>query len=481
MPKSSGLLVKPEPSLRAVPRSSDSLGTLACRLAEGYGLKADEWQADIVEAALGRRKNGRYSAATVGQAVPRQNGKNGWIEVRELFGMVALGEKFLHTAHEVKTARKAFRRIASFFENERQFPELAALVKEIRKTNGQEAIVLSNGGGVEFIARSSGSGRGFTVDVLVCDEAQDLTDDELAALLPTISAAPLGNPQVLIVGTPPDPEKAHLAKGEVFRRVRAEAQAGTDKALAFIDYGVPDGPLPDVDDRALWYRHNPALGIRLNVAEVERERKLMSAETFARERLGWWGDPRADKGGAISIAAWSRLVGDCPPPESVCLVIDVSPDRRFSSIGIAGDAGDGRTLVMTRTAAETNWVVDEVVRLVGKGGVLEVALQPQSQAGALIPELTKAGIEFVPIKTTDAGQACAAFQTSVKQGGILHAGQPELDAAVMNARTRYVTEAELWDRRDRRIDISPLVACSNAAFRWALIGSHDYDVLDSIF
>ena len=111
--------------------------------------------------------------------------------MRELFGIVQLGEKFLHTAHEVKTARKAFLRLASFFENTRKWPELADLVKDIRRTNGQEAIVLTNGGSVEFVARSKGSGRGFTVDVLVCDEAQELSDDALEALMPTTSAAPL--------------------------------------------------------------------------------------------------------------------------------------------------------------------------------------------------------------------------------------------------------------------------------------------------
>jgi hypothetical protein len=36
---------------------------------------------------------------------------------------------------------------------------------------------------VEFIARSKGSGRGFTVDVLVCDEAQDLADEELGGVV----------------------------------------------------------------------------------------------------------------------------------------------------------------------------------------------------------------------------------------------------------------------------------------------------------
>jgi hypothetical protein len=38
--------------------------------------------------------------------------------------------------------------------------------------------------------------------------------------------------------------------------------------MAWTDYGVPDGRLPDVDDRAKWVEHNPALGIRLAEAEV---------------------------------------------------------------------------------------------------------------------------------------------------------------------------------------------------------------------
>src|SRR5699024_9206431 len=129
-----------------------------------------------------RRKGGRWAAGRWGLAVPRQNGKNGVLEAVELYFMAVLGLKILHTAHEVKTARKAFIRIASFFENERKYPELAGMVKEVRKTNGQEAIVLHNGGSVEFIARSKGSGRGFTVDVLVCDEAQEYSEDAQAAL-----------------------------------------------------------------------------------------------------------------------------------------------------------------------------------------------------------------------------------------------------------------------------------------------------------
>src|SRR5690606_13726157 len=105
--------------------------------------------------------------------------------------MVILGEKFLHTAHEVKTARKAFKRILTFFDARLGAPaELADMVTEIGKTNGQEAIFLNNGGSIEFVSRSKGSGRRFTVDVLVLDVAQHLEDEELEAIRPAVSSAP---------------------------------------------------------------------------------------------------------------------------------------------------------------------------------------------------------------------------------------------------------------------------------------------------
>ena len=97
-----------KPRVRRAPRSTSNDVDDAVFLASEYGLKPDDWQEDVLESWLGRRRDGRWSASTCGLAVPRQNGKNGAIEIRELFGMVGLGERILHTAHEVKTARKAF-------------------------------------------------------------------------------------------------------------------------------------------------------------------------------------------------------------------------------------------------------------------------------------------------------------------------------------------------------------------------------------
>lgn len=465
------LLSGARPRVFRVPQAAESEGDLAGLLAGKYGLTPDRWQEDVLDGWLGRRRDGRYASATCGLAMPRQNGKNAVIEIRELFGMVGLGEKFLHTAHEVKTARKAFLRVASFFENERQFPELAALVATIRKTNGQEAISLRNGGGIEFIARSKGSGRGFTVDVLVCDEAQDLTDEELAALLPTISAAPLGNPQMILTGTPPDPEKR--VRGEVFRRIRQVGEQNKDRRLCWADFGVADGPMPDIDDRKLWLEVNPTIGDRMTVAEVEREHGIMSPEEFARERLGWWGDPRA-MSESLFGEHWlaCRVRGDdgepdedFEPPEPLAIGLAVEIDRAWSSIGAAGELPDARRFVgAVDRRRGTSWVVDEVVRICTKHGV-PVALDGKGPAADLVDPLEKRGVRVLVLAAADVADACAMFFDAVTETHTLaHAGHDDLDNAVRGAAKRRVGERFAWGRKQSLADVSMLEAVTFAAY-----------------
>lgn len=151
---SSAIVGSQQPRVAHGPDLGLSDGNDAVFLGSSYGLKPDPWQSLIVMSWLAVDREGKLRVGRCGLAVPRQNGKNGALEIVELFKMVAQGRKILHTAHEVKTARKAFLRLASFFENERKYPELAAMVVEIRRTNGQEAIVLNNGGSCEFVALS---------------------------------------------------------------------------------------------------------------------------------------------------------------------------------------------------------------------------------------------------------------------------------------------------------------------------------------
>ena len=109
----------------------------------------------------------------------------------------------------------------------------------------------------------------------------------------------------------------------------------------------------------------------------------------------------------------------------------------------------------------------KILELLEARDVAEVSLVG-AQAKALEPSFVQAGIDFVKLTGGDEGAACAAFQVAVKDATVVHLGQRELDTAVANAQTRVSGESERWDRRDVKIDDSPLVACSAAFYRWGL-------------
>ena len=207
----------------------------------------------------------------------------------------------------------------------------------------------------------------------------------------------------------------------------------------------------------------------------------MPPEEFAREFMVWWDVEDEGPPPALDLTAWaSRLDRTVSMPDRAGVYLDVSPDRRSSTIGVAGDTDGGKHLVMVRTKAGVDWIVPELVKLQTKRDIAEVALYPGSQTAALIPALRTAGVEFTTVTAGWLGQAWAQFKTAVEDGALVHAGQPELDAAIGNARTRWVDEVERLDRRDRAVDISPAVAVVGALAVWAKYSVDDYDIDDSI-
>jgi hypothetical protein len=445
------------PRVRLAPHAKHNDYEDASFLASAYGLTPDEWQENVLEGWLGIRHDGKWAAPRCGLAVPRQNGKNGVLEVRELYGMIVKGERFLHTAHEVKTARKAFLRLLSFFENAAKYPELAALVKEIRKTNGQEAIVLDNGGSVEFVARSKGSGRGFSVDVLVMDEAQELGDEALEALLPTISASP--NPQQILTGTPPGP----TANGDVFRRMRDEGVEGKSRRLCWLEWSC-DGDGVDLDARENWAQANPALGIRLSWDTVSDERGAFSDDGFARERLGMWAS--SSTRAVIDPQSWSEIADvESFAAERFALAVDVSPDMSMASVALAGHRADGLWHVeLDEQRPGISWLVPYITRLVSANPqVRAVVVDAASPAAAIIDELSRAKIKVTTSGARDMAHACGQFYSGVYEGWLRHTDQPQLNVALSVARKRPLLDnAWGWNRKNATSDITPLVACTLA-------------------
>lgn len=434
----------------------------AAFLASGYGLVPDEWQQNVLDGWLGRRSDNKWSSSRCGLSVPRQNGKNGVLEMVELFQMIVLGRKILHTAHEVKTARKAFLRLVSFFENERMYPELAELVSSIRKTNGQEAIVLANGGSCEFIARSKGSGRGFTVDTLVMDEAQELSEEALAALLPTISSAPSKNPQQIMMGTPPGP----TSDGEAFSRMRNDGVEGSDRRLCWLEWSAPSNP--DLDDEDMWMEANPSLGNRLLVDTVRDERASMDDITFMRERLGMWSTSESQR--VIPQEDWDGCAVRSADDDgsAVALAVDVSPARTSASITACGMSFDDRPWVdlIENRRGTPEWIIDRVVAICEAQDVRAVVIDARGPAASLIDQFKRRGIKVTTTGPSQMAAAVADFYDSVMSRNIAHLNQTALSVSVAVGRKRRLGDSWAWNRKDADSDITPLVSATLAL--WGL-------------
>lgn len=456
-----------QPRLKLEPKRAYSDGEDAANLASAYGLTPDEWQRTILCSWLGRDNNDKFTASRCGVVVPRQNGKNAILEIRELYGAAILGEKILHTAHEVKTARKAFLRVASFFENEREYPELADLVVAIRKTNGQEAIILTTGGSIEFSARSKGAARGFSVDILICDEAQFLNDEQLEALMPTISAAPLGNPQIIMVGTPPD---SNLG-GEVFNRMRKDGNSGTDKKLSWHEWSIDDMKSVDISDHQVWANCNPALGIRLDISVIEDEFKQMSPDGFARERLSYWLDAETALK-AIDAEEWAECETNEPPKDEqitkLVYGVKFSSDGALCALAVAAKHENGVHLeiVEHRSMREgIGWLVEWLVPRLNKKAST-VVIDGLHWSGSLIEQLRENGVKargaITVLKSDEFVTACSSLVDAVHKKSITHYGQQALTDSVVKATKRPIGNKGGWGFDCE--DSTPVEAISLALF-----------------
>src|SRR5690625_2527327 len=124
-----------------------SLGDEAIDLYEKSGREAYDWQRFLVDAMMAKNDEDLWTHMNFGYAVPRQNGKNEIIVIRELKGLFD-GERILHTAHRTTTSAAAFNRLLSIleekgYEAQEDFHQIKAM--------GRESIKLYETGGlVEF-------------------------------------------------------------------------------------------------------------------------------------------------------------------------------------------------------------------------------------------------------------------------------------------------------------------------------------------
>lgn len=459
-----------EPRVDLTPMFHTSAGDDAIDLAAVAGLVLDPWQEHVLRGALGERKVNdslKWQAFEVGLICQRQNGKGSILEARELAGLFLFGEKMIvHTAHLFSTAMEHRLRM----ENLICKSELVEYVKGydgdpdpkrltgIKNGGTDISITLQNGNRLKFLARSSGGGRGFTGDLVVLDEAYNLPDAVIAAMMPLMSARSIeGSPQIWYTSS------AGMPDSDVLRRVRERGvkPSADDTRLAYFEWSATEDD--DPDNPATWAKANPALGIRISHEFIENERRTMGDEEFKRERLGIW----AKIGGSSAIPPknWEDSADEqSTPGPTVAFGVDVTPLRDAATIAVASTREDGKVhveIIDRRTG--TDWIIPRLEELRRKWQPLGIVYDAASQMGDVASSVPRFRRYLTGLDARTYMQSCGAFYDQIMSGHVRHIEQEELDEAVEACR-RSKSNGDLWrwSRANTSKDISPLVAVTLA-------------------
>lgn len=478
------------PRVETHPPFELSYGPETVELARRAGLILDPWQCDSLTCMLAVRPDGKWTCFEFAEIVSRQNGKGSILEARALGGLFLFDEELvMWSAHEYKTAMEGYRRVLVLLGRLGQrltdtLYDVDGILVKANNTNGEEGLErLDTGQRLKFIARSKGSGRGFTGDCNIIDEAFAYTRLQQAALMPTMSARP--NPQIIYTSSPPltgDTGEVLYAlreRGDPTAHRRADAAPwAQDDALGWRDWGLPgdldnlDGV--DLDDRTLWYATNPALGGRLTVEYTGRERRSMSPADFARERLGIW--PRQVKvgEGVIPTELWRDLAAVPERPSDVAFALVVNHKRSHTAIAAVGPRADGRLQAsIVAYQPGTHWVVDRAVDLKARWNPVGFACQDKGPSGTLIMRLEEAGIarpedrdeprrgDLAVPWSNDVAVAYGLTIDRLRERQLVHVDDAPLNLAVAGAQTRPLGGGTTWDYQ-ADADSAPLQAMSLA-------------------
>ncbi|MFJ8140644.1 terminase [Streptomyces sp. NPDC096013] len=470
-------------------------GLECVELAEDAGVDLDPWQRLALHHSLVEDDEGRWAALDVVLNVARQNGKGGFLEVRQLAEVILFGGRLvIHTAHQFNTAAESFLRLDQMIEGSYA---LSRRVKNVRRSHGEEGFTFFSGARIRFLARGGDSGRGFSGDLVLMDEAMKLRAAPIGALMPVLSARP--NPQLVFTGSAGlGDESEQLA----LLRARALAEGEPDQSLCYLEHSIaPHAKECPTDaegrivceshdnrgDEASFARANPALGIRIRTAYVLQEMRSMRPDLFDRERLGVGDYPE------VTDETWQVIPKDkweagenvrSRPGDPVAFAIDTNPERTWTAISVVGASGDGVHAEVVAHQPGTDWVVDWVTERDKKWNPCAWVIDEGGPAGSLVPAVRKALMfeddperldrsEYLHCpKVREVTQACGMFHDRVMDTGTLyHLGQAPLTAALAGAKKREVGDAWAWARKSDGVDISPLVSATNAVWGWEMF--HD--------
>jgi phage terminase large subunit-like protein len=411
--------------------------------------------------------------------VSRQNGKTYWFKLLGLFFNYVLQTKLvIGTAQNLDKANDTFEEAVDLIEETPMLSE--EFVKALRGAGKREYVL--KGGERWKVVATNRRGRGWSSDLILMDEIREQTDWEGWS---AISKTMLARPSAVLVAV----SNAGDVNSVVLRhlRMQAHAQLGdpdgiaenreglggedVDDALGLFEWSSPPGC--DIHDREAWAAANPSMGYGFLT-----EKALASAcatdpeRVFRTECLCQWVESLLPE--PFPTGAWEAGVDEgsqIAPESELFFGVDLSQNRRWTSIAVAGLREDGAWHVeVVARQIGTEWALKWVEER-AKKQEMNVAFQGRGCPAVGLAEqiCTIKGVRRCAVEggelTAGWGRfwdGIAASDPASTRGGtrIYHLPQPVLDAPAKTMQLRALGGGvELPDRVKSPDDPSPLIAC----------------------
>lgn len=421
----------------------------------------------------------RFRFRTILIMVSRQNGKTVLSEVIASFFLNVLGvDSIFGTSLSLDKAEEVWEAVIYDQEN---IPELSSSIDRVTRTNGNKRLILTGLRTYKVGAPTRRAGRGDSNDLVMLDEIREQRDWETwAAAVASTNAKPKG--LVVCFSNAGDPDSV------VLRQIRSEAIAVIDgtkaddlggdvdaSTLGLFEWSAEEGA--ETNDMEALAQANPALGYGLLT-----ERALMSnRQTFPEAKFR--SECMCQQVATIlpqpfPDGAWDAGVDEdsfIAPESEIYYGIDMSQDRRWTSISVCGlrPDGDWHIEVVARRVG-TEWAIDWF-RARAIKTPMKLAFQGRGAPVSGLAEqiCTLQGVERCAIEGQDLPTGWGRFWDGIAasaplnpgetaRGGarIYHLPQPVLDAPAKTMQLRNLGGGtDLPDRVKSPDDISPLFAC----------------------
>lgn len=448
-------LGNPRPTRSVILPYEKSKAQEAVDFYEKSGRKAQQWQKDLLKDIMAVNDDGLWTHTKFGYSLPRRNGKNELVVMREFWGLKN-GEEIMHTAHRISASHSAWEKLCYVLDK-------AKIEYRSIRAKGQELIELEDGGRVQFRTRTSNGGLGEGVDLMIIDEAQEYTDDQESSLKYVVSSS--HNPQTILLGTPP----TAVSAGTVFPNFRKAVLNGDKPDNGWAEWGVTEKT--DVHDVESWYLTNPSLGTIFTERSI-RDEIGPDTDDFNIQRLGLW--ISYNQKSAISSQDWETLQVKRLPKLVGKLYVGIKfgNDGANVAMSIAVKTATGKVFIESIDCRSVRSGNQWLLSFLKEANVEKVVIDGASGQGLLEREMKDARLHSPILPTVkEIIHANADWEQGIYQGTIQHKGQPSLVQIVTNCEKRNIGSSGGFGYKSQfdDMDISLMDSCILAY--WACVES----------